>query len=281
MAPLAVIPLVAALFLAATPAVAGETAAKPFIPNLFDPAGQDVKPEALPVKSIRFLTTDDFPPFHFALPDGTLAGFDIDLARAICAGLKITCTIQARRFETLTSALAAGQGDAVIAALANTAANRAALDFTAPYYTTPARFVTPLKSPVSDVTPEALSGHTIGVQAGTAHLAFLQAFYPASIVTAYPDQETLRAALRDGKAEAIFGDGIALSLWLNGTGSAGCCAFQGGPFTESRFFGNGVSIAVAKNNTKLRATLDYELEKLSQDGIYADLYLKYFPTGFY
>ena len=169
----------------------------------------------------------------------------------------------------------------MIAALANTAANRAALDFTAPYYTTPARFVTRLKSPVSDVTPEALSGHTIGVQAGTAHLAFLQAFYPASAVTAYPDQETLRAALRDGKAEAIFGDGIALSLWLNGTGSAGCCAFQGGPFTESHFFGNGVSIAVAKNNTKLRATLDYELEKLSQDGVYADLYLKYFPTGFY
>jgi polar amino acid transport system substrate-binding protein len=281
MAPLAVIPLVAGLIFAAAPAFAGEAAPKPFIPNLFDPASQDVRPEALPVKSIRFLTSDDFPPFHFALPDGTLAGFDIDLARAICAGLKITCTIQARRFETLTSALNAGHGDAVIAALANTAANRAALDFTAPYYTTPARFVTRLKSPVSDVTPEALSGHTIGVQAGTAHLAFLQAFYPASIVTAYPDQETLRAALRDGKAEAIFGDGIALSLWLNGTGSAGCCAFQGGPFTESHFFGNGVSIAVAKNNMRLRATLDYELETLSRDGIYADLYLKYFPTGFY
>ena len=43
----------------------------------------------------------------------------------------------------------------------------------------------------------------------------------------------------------------------------------------------GVSIAVAKDNTRLRATLDYELETLSRDGVYADLYLKYFPTGFY
>lgn len=281
MARFAAVLVAASLMPATTSAFAGDGAPKPFIPNLFDPAGQDVKPDTLPVKSIRFLTTDDFPPFHFALPDGTLAGFDIDLARAICSGLKMTCTIQARRFETLTSALAAGQGDAVIAALANTAANRAVLDFTAPYYTTPARFVTRLKSLVSDVTPEALSGHAVGVQAGTAHLAFLQAFYPTSIVTTYPDQDALRAALRDGKVETIFGDGIALSLWLNGTGSAGCCAFQGGPFTANRFFGNGVSMAVAKNNTRLRATLDYELEKLSQDGVYADLYLKYFPTGFY
>jgi polar amino acid transport system substrate-binding protein len=281
MARLAILSLAAALSFAAAQAGAGEPAPKPFIPNLFDPAGQAVKPEALLVKSIRFLTSDDFPPFHFALPDGTLAGFDIDLARAICADLKVACTIQARRFDTLTKALGAGQGDAVIAALANTAASRAEFDFTAPYYTTPARFVTRITPPVSDVTPEALSGHTIGVQAGTTHLAFLKAFYPASVITPYPDQETLRAALRDGKAEAIFGDGIALSLWLNGTGSQGCCAFQGGPFTESHFFGNGVSIAVAKNNTGLRATLDYELEKLSQDGVFADLYLKYFPTGFY
>jgi len=164
MAGLATTLVAAGVFLAATSAFADDGAPKPFIPNLFDPAGQDAKPDTLPVKSIRFLTTDDFPPFHFALADGTLAGFDIDLARAICAGLKVTCTIQARRFETLTNALAAGQGDEMIAALANTATNRAVLDFTAPYYTTPARFVTRLKSPVSDVTPEALESPGLGIR---------------------------------------------------------------------------------------------------------------------
>lgn len=254
---------------------------KPFIPTLFDPAHHLPKPDFAAVKTIRFLTSDDFPPFHFALPDGSLAGFDIDLARAICADLKIGCTVQARRFETLGSALKANGGDALIAALANTPAARVDLAFTAPYYTTPARFVTTAKTALPEVTPEALAGRALGVQAGTAHLAYLQTFFARSTLKTYVDQNALRAGLRAGEVEAIFGDGIALSLWLNGTDAADCCAFRGGAFTESHFFGNGVSIAVAKGNAALREVLDYELDKLAKDGTYADLYLKYFPIGFY
>src|ERR1700682_869354 len=56
-------------------------------------------------------------PSGFALPDGTLSGFDVDLARAICDELKITCTIQARRFDTLIDALNGDQGDAIMAAI--------------------------------------------------------------------------------------------------------------------------------------------------------------------
>ncbi len=271
----------AALLCLAGSAHADGAAPAPFIPMLFDPAHHPAKPDLAAVKTIRFLTSDDFPPFHFALPDGTLAGFDVDLARAICTDLNISCTIQARRFETLLPALKAGGGDALIAALANTPAARADLAFTAPYYTTPARFVVVAKSPPAEATPEALAGRTIGVQGGTAHLAFLQAFFSRSTIKTYPDQNALRAALRAGTLEAIFGDGIALSLWLNGTDAAGCCAFRGGPFTESHFFGNGVSIAVGKGNAALREVLDYELDKLAKDGTYADLYLKYFPIGFY
>jgi len=57
--------------------------------------------------------------FHFALPDGTLSGFDVDLSRAICEELKITCTIQARRYDTLIDALNSDQGDALMAATAS------------------------------------------------------------------------------------------------------------------------------------------------------------------
>ncbi len=270
-----------ALVWACAAACAAEPAARPFIPNLFDPNHHLAKPDVGAVKAIRFLTSDDFPPFHFALSDGSLAGFDIDLARAICADLAIACTIQARRFDTLIPALKAGAGDALIAALANTPANRADLAFTAPYYTTPARFVTLTTTALPAVTPEALAGRTVGVQGGTAHLAYLQAFFARSTFKTYPDQTALRTALRAGDVATIFGDGIALALWLNGTDAAGCCAFRGGPFTESHFFGNGVSIAVSKDNTGLREVLDYELDRLAKDGTYANLYLKYFPVGFY
>ncbi len=262
-------------------AAPAEAPAAPFVPSLFDSAHHLAKPDLGAIKTIRFLTTDDFPPFHFALADGTLAGYDIDLARAICEDLKITCTIQARRFDTLIPALKEGLGDALVAAVANTAASRADLAFTAPYYMTPARFVTLASSSLAAVTPEALAGHAVGARADTAYLAYLRAFYPKTELKVFPDEAALREALRDKTVEAIFGDAIGLGLWLNGTDANGCCAFKGGPYTESHFFGNGVSIAVARSNPALRDALDYELEQLARNGVFTDLYLKYFPIGFY
>ena len=269
------------------PLEAADAASKPSaqIPTLFDPDRPLAKPDLNVVKSIRFLTTDDFPPFHFTLPDGTLTGFDIDLARAICNDLKLACTMQARRFDQLIEQIAAGKDDALIAAVADTPATRTSLQFTAPYYTTPARFVTTTSSKLggetSALTLAALAGHTIGVQSGTAHEAYLKTFFPGVVLKTFPDQAALRAALKANKVDAIFGDAIALALWINGTDSERCCAFRGGPFTESRFFGNGVSIAVGKNNAALRDALDYELAELERNGTFADLYLKYFPVGFY
>ena len=265
--------------LAAPAAAASES--RPFIPDLFDPHHRVLAPGLASVKTIRFLTTDDFPPFHFALRDGTLAGFDIDLARAICADLKLVCTVQARRFDTLISQIKAGNDDALIAAVADTPATRADLSFTAPYYTTPARFAARTADAADPAMPEALAGKTIGVVAGTAHEAFLRAFFAKVTLKTFPTQAALRAALKAKAVDAIFGDAIGLALWLNGTDADGCCAFRGGPFTESRYFGNGVSIAVAKDNVVLRQTLDLELSKLAQNGTWADLYLKYFPIGFY
>ncbi len=47
-----------------------------------------------------------------------------------------------------------------------------------------------------------------------------------------------------GDVDLLFGDGISLAFWLNGTDSQNCCAFRGGPFIDSRYFGEGVGIAV-------------------------------------
>ena len=270
-----------------TPLHAAQPIPAPRIPQLFDPDFRFAQPDLGAVRSIRFLTTDDFPPFHFTLPDGTLTGFDIDLARAICRDLKLACTIQVRRFDALVGEVKAGHDDAIIAAIANTPVTRADLTFTDPYYTTPARFVTKRQSPldakarVEVITPAALAGHTVGVEGGTAQEAFLKAFFPKVVLKSYRNQLDLRAALQMNEVDAIFADGIGLALWLNGTEAAGCCQFRGGPFTETRFFGNGVSIAVAKANDTLRHALNFELDKLSKDGTFADLYLKYFPIGFY
>ena len=101
-----------------------------FLPRLFDPYNRPDAPANGAVKEIRFLTADDYPPFEFMGPDGTLAGFNVDLARAICAELKASCTIQPRRWDNLLDAMKAKAGDAVIASIRETPAAQARLRFT-------------------------------------------------------------------------------------------------------------------------------------------------------
>ncbi len=263
------------------PPAAAAPAPEVFVPDLWDPASPPPKPDPTALKPLLIITGQDDPPFSFTLPDGTPAGFDVDLARALCDEMKVTCTVQARRWDTILPAIAAGAGDAAVASVAITPANLRVVDFTAPYYRTPARFVAPLTGAPGEVLPETVRGKRIGVQGGTAHEAYLKAFFASATLVPFGSTAALRAALAGGKVDLAFGDGIGFAGWLNGPAGSACCAFAGGPFTETRFFGQGAGIALRQGREPLRVALDYALWRLAQDGTYADLWLKYFPVSPY
>ena len=254
------------------PAVAG-------VPGFWDPRRRPERPDLSRIQSIRFLTELDYPPFNYASADGNPIGFNIDLARHLCDEIKTSCTIQARRFEILLDALDDNRGDAVIASIAITPATRRRADFTDPYYRTPARFVARADSPIGDVLPELVEGKKIAVVAGTAHEAFLKEMFTAADVRSYANAEAAREALRNKDVDLLFGDGVTLAFWLNGSDSAGCCVFRGGPFLESRYFGEGVGIAVKRGNDLLRQALNWALFREWEKGGFTDLWLRYFPIS--
>jgi polar amino acid transport system substrate-binding protein len=251
------------------------------IPGFWDPRRRPELPDLSRLTQIRFLTEVDYPPFNFAGPDGSHAGFNIDLARLICEELKITCTVQMRRFDTLLDALAENRGDAVMASIAMTPQARARVDFSDPYYRTPARFVAQRSSKIDDVRPEQLEGKKVAVVAGTSHEAYLKALFTEAELLSYATPDAARNALRAGEVDLLFGDGISLAFWLNGSESGGCCAFTGGPFTESRYFGEGVGIAVRRGNDTLRLAFNWTLFRLWEKGKFSDLWLRYFPISPY
>jgi polar amino acid transport system substrate-binding protein len=254
------------------PAVAG-------VPGFWDPRRRPERPDLSRIQSIRFLTELDYPPFNYASADGNPIGFNIDLARHLCDEIKTSCTIQARRFELLLDALDDNRGDAVIASIAITPATRRRADFTDPYYRTPARFVARADSPIGDVLPELIEGKKVAVVAGTAHEAFLKEMFTAADVRSYANAEAAREALRNKDVDLLFGDGVTLAFWLNGSDSAGCCVFRGGPFLESRYFGEGVGIAVKRGNDLLRQALNWALFREWEKGGFTDLWLRYFPIS--
>ena len=100
-----------------------------------------------------------------------------------------------------------------------------------------------------------LKGKKLGVVAGTSHEAYLKAMFTDAEIKSYANDDALRLALRRSEVDFIFGDAISLAFWINGTDSGECCAFSGGPFVESRYFGEGIGIAVRKGNDLLRQSL--------------------------
>ena len=156
---------------------------------------------------------------------------------------------------------------------------RAKVDFSDPYYRAPARFVSRRDNVMPEIRPEYLEGKKVGVIGGTSHEAYLKAMFTDAEIHSYPDNDALRAALRRGEVDFIFGDAISLAFWINGTDSAECCAFSGGPFVESRYFGEGVGIAVRKGNDLLRQSLNWALFRIWEKGRFTDLWLRYFSIS--
>lgn len=276
-----ILPPLFAASAATAPAYAQTQSQEVVIPRFWDPKRRPEKPALGRMTTIRFLTEDDYPPFHFRGPNGLPIGFNVDLAREICEELAVTCTVQVRRFDTLLDALEQGAGDAVIASIAITPETRAKVEFTDRYYRTPARFVARSDSALREISPDRVAGRSVAVVAGSAHEAYIRTFFAETAIKSFPNLVEALAALKNGEADLAFSDGISLAFWLNGSGSGGCCGFRGGAYTESRFFGEGVGIAVKTGNDVLLRALNFALYRLSERGVFTDLYLRYFPVGFY
>lgn len=248
------------------------------VPSFWDPRIRIEKPEPGPPRLVRFLTDDEYPPLHFAGPAGEPTGFSVELARAICETLSWTCTIQARRFDTLLDSLAEARGDVLAAAINLTPALRSRFAASTVYFRNPARFATTRGNAAAQLDPVVLNGKRVAVVAGTAHHAFLERYMPFVQRREAATLTAALAALRSGEAEFIFADGVALALVLASESGADI-AFTGGPFPESAYFGEGIAFLLRKDDPALKRSLDYALQTLWDNGTYARLYLRFFPVS--
>lgn len=257
--------------------------AEPVIPNFQDARERLPKPDLGGLERLRFLTTTDFPPFNFLDAGGHLTGFHVDLARAICRELGIVelCQIQALPWEELETALAGGEGEAIIAGLSISAETRQRLSFSRPYLRFPARFVVRNSSEMEEPLHRAVEEKRIGVIAGSGHEAMLRDFFSDARVVTYTRSDWLHSDLKEGKIDAAFGDGMQFSFWLTGSNADGCCRFAGGPYLAPEYLGTGLAIAAPLEEVELTQAFNYALGQIHEKGVFAELYLRYFPVSFF
>ena len=212
---------------------------------------------------LRIATEGTNPPFSIINAKGEVEGFDVDIARALCAKMGAECDIAAQDWDGIIPALLAKKYDAVVA-------------FTKPYYRSPSVFVVRKGTDVKDVSPDALIEKSIGVQSATNHSAFLEDKYSRSIVRLY---NTVADAYRDlaaGRVEYVLYDKLAIYDWLK-TPEGACCEIAPTEMNDPAYFGSGVAIALRKDDGALLAKFNAAIDGIVADGTYAKINAKYFP----
>lgn len=232
--------------------------------------------DKLPKRTYRILVGKDYPPFNYRNEAGNYTGFNIDIARALCLELNLSCQIIAKKWKAMKADITSDNVDFAVASLAISKQNLQDFELTQKYYDTPARFIIRQDNLFSAKDLKQLRHKNIAVVSGSGHEAYILEFFPDANILNFPDLNAALKQLIDGRVMTVFADAITAQVWLRGEASQACCKFAEGYFYETRFFGQGAAIALPKGNLLLRDWLNQGLSNLWASGRYQEIFEYYF-----
>jgi polar amino acid transport system substrate-binding protein len=257
---------------------AKEIATAPFPHFRHVDGGHSPANQTLP-KTLVLLTDEDFAPWSFKAADGALTGISVDMARAACAELQISCEIKALPFAELLPALRAEKGDAIISGLRLEAPMALEFALTRPFFQTLGRFAVRSGSPLALSDIRSLAGRRLGYVKGTGHGTFIETYYSRSALSPYDTAADMLEALRTGQVDAAFGDAVNMSFWLKGKASRSCCAFLGKAYLDRATFSRSLVFVARRDAKDTRQALDDALDQLESKNITAEIFARYLPLS--
>ena len=117
-------------------------------------------------------TDPNYAPQSVQKPDGTYEGFDIDVATEVAKRLGVTVKFVTPDWAIITAGSWAGRWDISVGSMTVTADRQKVLDFSPPYYYTPAQLTASVASGITTI--DGLAGKTICAGASTTYLDWLQ-----------------------------------------------------------------------------------------------------------
>ena len=221
-----------------------------------------------------------YPPFSWKESDGSLKGFDIDIADALCKQMGRECTLVEQDWDGMIPALLARKYDAIVASMSITEERKKRVNFSDKYYNTPAKFVAKDGSGL-EITKAGLKDKRIGVQRGTTHQCFLEKHFPDAELVLYATQEEVFQDLAIGRIDANFSDSIAAFDGFLATDAGKGFGYVGGDQNDPECHGEGVGIAVRKQDNELRQEFNRAIKAIRENGTYQKINAKYFDFDIY
>jgi len=226
------------------------------------------------------IAAEPYPPFASVDASGTWVGWEIEVISAVCEAAELHCVLTPVAWDGIIPSLTGQQIDAIMASMSITEERLKTIDFSDPYYNTPAVIVGD-KALDMAATPEGLKGKILGVQASTIHQAYAQEhFTGAAEIRIYQTQDEANQDLVAGRIDATQADSIAMADFVS-TDAGGCCEIKGSVADDPAILGLGVGAGVRKGDDELRAALNKGIAAILADGTHAEITSRYFKASIY
>ncbi len=225
--------------------------------------------------TLRVGVEGNYPPFSALSPDGKLSGFDIDIANAVCAEMKATCTLVQQEWDGMIPALNAKKFDMIVASMTITEERKKAVDFSDAYYDVPSRWVAKVGT-FTEATPASLKGKKIIVLRNSPRAKYVQENFKESEVLLVAKETEVYLELTAGRGDIGFGSSVVSSEAFLKKPEGKGFAQVGDTVILDRTGGAGVGIALRKNEDELRGKINAALKTIRANGTYKKLADKYF-----
>jgi arginine/ornithine transport system substrate-binding protein len=231
-------------------------------------------------ENIRIGVEGAYPPFSKTEADGTVTGFDIDIANALCAQMKAKCTLVKQDWDGIIPALMARKFDAIIATMDITEERKKKIAFSEKYQHIPARFVA-LKGTDYQATKAFMKGKKIGVQRATTMDLYISDNFPSAKIKRYGSADEAYLDLKASRLDYVMADSAAIFGGLLAKDGGDKFEFVGPKLNDPKWFGEGAGIAIRKQNKDLAKQFNAAIKAIRADGTYKTIQDKYFSFDVY
>lgn len=227
-------------------------------------------------EKIRIGTEGAYAPFNMINAQGELEGFDVEIAKALCAEMKVECELVAQDWDGIINGLTLMRKyDAIVASMSITKERLEVVDFTNPYYSNVLAFAA-AKGKTLDTSKAGLKGLTLGAQRSTIAGQYLEDnLGDIATVKLYDTQDNAYLDLEAGRLDALLSDKFPAYDWMSSKAGQGF-EFKG----KDIDIDDKIGIAVRKGDP-LKERLNKALQAIVENGTYAKINAKYFPFSIY